>query len=120
MSDHNKEIDHLSGVSTTGHEWDGLKELNNPLPRWWLWTWYACIVWAIGYWVLYPSWPLVSDYTRGVLGHSNREEGMQAYESLISARLEQAAGLKDATVEEILADDNMRQFAVRTGGSCLR
>jgi hypothetical protein len=37
---------------TVGHEWDGIEELNTPLPRWWLWTFYACIVWAIGYVVL--------------------------------------------------------------------
>ncbi len=55
---HGKERDELSGVETTGHEWDGIKELNNPLPRWWLWTFYGCIVWAIGYTVLYPAWQL--------------------------------------------------------------
>jgi cytochrome c oxidase cbb3-type subunit 3 len=45
---------------TTGHSWDGIKEFNNPLPRWWLWTFYACIVWGIGYTVMYPAWPLVN------------------------------------------------------------
>ncbi|WP_319530728.1 cytochrome-c oxidase, cbb3-type subunit III [uncultured Cohaesibacter sp.] len=117
MSDHEKEIDHLSGVETTGHSWDGLKELNNPLPRWWLWTWYATIIWGIGYWILYPAWPLVTDYTKGFLGHSNRAEGIAAYNSLVEARLEQASGLADASVEDILADDNMRQFAVAQGAA---
>ena len=42
----NKEVDQISGVETTGHEWDGIKELNNPLPRWWLWTFYATCIWA--------------------------------------------------------------------------
>lgn len=117
MSDHKNEIDHLSGVETTGHEWDGLKELNNPLPRWWLWTWYATIVWAIGYWVLFPAWPLVSSYTAGVLGHSNRAEGIAAYEELVDTRMQQASGLQTASVDEILADDNMRQFAVAQGAA---
>lgn len=117
MSDHKKEIDQVSGVETTGHSWDGLKELNNPLPRWWLWTWYVTIIWGIGYWILYPAWPLVSDYTKGFLGHSNRAEGIAAYNELVETRLEQASGLKDATVEEILADDNMRQFAVAQGAA---
>ena len=45
---------------TTGHEWDGITELNKPLPKWWLWTFYATIVWAIGYWLLMPSSPLVA------------------------------------------------------------
>ncbi|MFX9150192.1 cbb3-type cytochrome c oxidase N-terminal domain-containing protein, partial [Acinetobacter baumannii] len=52
---HAPEVDTHSGVSTTGHEWDGLKELNNPLPKWWLTIFYACIAWALGYYVLYPS-----------------------------------------------------------------
>jgi len=47
-------------VVTTGHEWDGIQELNTPLPRWWLWLFYACIVFSIGYWIVYPAWPLVS------------------------------------------------------------
>nr|WP_321458413.1 cytochrome-c oxidase, cbb3-type subunit III [uncultured Cohaesibacter sp.] len=117
MSDHKKEIDHLSGVETTGHEWDGLKELNNPLPRWWLWTWYACIVWAIGYWVLFPAWPMVSSYTKGYLGHTNREDGIKAYDSLIAKRMEQGAGLETASVEEILGNDDLRQFAVAQGAA---
>ncbi len=51
------EIDQVTGVETTGHEWDGVKELNKPLPRWWVLTFYATIVWAIGYWIVYPAWP---------------------------------------------------------------
>ncbi len=117
MSEHNKEMDHITGVETTGHEWDGLKELNNPLPRWWLWTFYITIVWAIGYWVAYPAWPLVSDYTKGMLGHSNRAEGLEAYNQLMAARLEKGAGLKDATVDEILANDDLRAFAEAQGAA---
>jgi cytochrome c oxidase cbb3-type subunit 3 len=69
-----KEIDSVTGVETTGHVWDGdLRELNKPLPRWWLYVLYACIVWAIGYWIAYPAWPLLSGtYTKGVLDYSQR------------------------------------------------
>ena len=67
-----KEIDQLSGVETTGHTWDGLKELNHPLPRWWLWTFYASIIWSLGYYLVYPSWPLITGYTTGFLGYSQR------------------------------------------------
>lgn len=67
-------LDELSGVSTTGHEWDGIKELNNPLPRWWVLTFYACIVWALGYTVFYPAWPLLTSATTGVLGYSSRAD----------------------------------------------
>ncbi len=57
MTDQSPEIDDHSGVETTGHEWDGIRELNNPLPRWWLYIFYACIAIAAVYWVLMPAWP---------------------------------------------------------------
>ena len=66
--------DEATGVETTSHVWDDdLRELNNPLPRWWLYTFYACIVWAVGFWYFYPAWPTFSgDYTKGSLGYSQR------------------------------------------------
>ena len=67
-----REIDDVTGVETTGHEWDGVKELNKPLPRWWVWTFYATILWAVGYWIAYPAWPTLAGYTTGVLGYSQR------------------------------------------------
>ena len=67
-----RDIDEVSGVETTGHEWDGIKELNNPLPRWWLWTFYLTIIWTIGYTILYPAWPGISGATAGILGWSSR------------------------------------------------
>ena len=54
-NDNNKNIDEHTGIETTGHEWDGIKELNNPSPRWWVWLFLATIVWAIGYWYVYPA-----------------------------------------------------------------
>ncbi len=45
---------------TTGHTWDGIEEFNNPLPKWWVWVFYATIVWGIGYTIAYPAWPLVN------------------------------------------------------------
>ncbi|MDH5600602.1 MAG: cytochrome-c oxidase, cbb3-type subunit III [Gammaproteobacteria bacterium] len=55
-------------VQTTGHAWDGdLQEFNNPLPTWWLWTFYATVVFAIIYWVLYPAWPVGGSYTKGMM-----------------------------------------------------
>src|SRR3546814_12887710 len=69
-----KHIDEISGVETTGHEWDGIRELNNPMPRWWLWAYYGTHVWAIGYMILSPAWPLVNEATKGVLGYSSRAE----------------------------------------------
>lgn len=55
-------------VQTTGHAWDGdLQEFNNPLPAWWLWGFYATVVFALIYWVLYPAWPLGKDFTKGAM-----------------------------------------------------
>jgi N-terminal domain of cytochrome oxidase-cbb3, FixP len=67
-----EEIDAHTGTATTGHEWDGIKELNTPLPRWWLNTFYACIIWAIGYWLVYPAWPLLTGYTQGMFQWHSR------------------------------------------------
>ncbi len=69
-----KHIDDISGVETTGHEWDGIRELNNPMPRWWVWTFYFTILWAIGYTIAYPAWPLINGATQGLLGWNSRSE----------------------------------------------
>ena len=103
--------------STTGHEWDGIREFNNPLPRWWLWTFYACIVWAIGYWVVMPAWPLLSSYTQGVLGYSQRS----VVEKKVAANLANQAPYLNAiaakSLEEIRNDADLLSFALAGGRS---
>lgn len=109
--------DEATGTETTGHEWDGIRELDNPLPRWWLWTFYATILWSIGYWVAMPAWPLVADYTRGVLGYSQRAA---VAEDIARAKQAQAAyveRLAAATVDEIRADPDLFAFAQAAGRS---
>ncbi|WP_321338557.1 cytochrome-c oxidase, cbb3-type subunit III [Breoghania sp.] len=113
--DHKKHVDEVSGVETTGHEWDGLRELNNPLPKWWLYLFFACCIWSVGYWVLMPSWPLISSYTAGMLGASQREQVAVALETGIAARNEMGAGLADASLEEINNDSSMLEFAMASG-----
>ena len=62
-----KHLDEVTGVETTGHVWDGdLRELNKPLPKWWLYVFYACIVWAFGYWIVYPAWPTLDGLYEGL------------------------------------------------------
>lgn len=91
-----REIDSVTGVETTGHVWDDdLKELNKPLPRWWLNTFYVCIIWAIGYWIAYPAWPTLNGYTQGLLGYSQR--------SVVAAELKAAAQGQGAMRERILS-----------------
>ncbi|MFN0262463.1 cytochrome-c oxidase, cbb3-type subunit III [Tepidamorphus sp. 3E244] len=110
-----KEVDAISGVETTGHEWDGLKELNNPLPRWWILTFYATCIWAVVYWVLMPSWPLISDYTRGIRDHSQREIVMDEVAALQSARADQGEAIVNADLETIKSSPDMLQFAMASG-----
>lgn len=112
---HKKEVDALSGVETTGHEWDGLRELNNPLPKWWLYVFYACIVWAIGYWVVYPSWPLLSSYTTGVMGNSQRADALAALEAGKAARAELGTKLIDASLADISSTPALLDFAMANG-----
>lgn len=100
---------------TTGHEWDGIHELNKPLPKWWLWTFYATIVWAIGYWLLMPAWPLVSGYTKGLLGYSQRES---VAEQLQAAKAAQAGLRQQIAASDLAAiSDNpeLLRFALAGG-----
>ncbi|NOT42843.1 MAG: cytochrome-c oxidase, cbb3-type subunit III [Alphaproteobacteria bacterium] len=112
-----KEVDATSGTETTGHEWDGIKELNTPLPRWWLWVFYATVVWSIGYWVLYPAWPTLTGYTQGVLNQSQRDDVAKAVLAMKSQREEQGRLLATATLAQIEADPNLFQFAREAGKS---
>nr|WP_144768290.1 cytochrome-c oxidase, cbb3-type subunit III [Methylobacterium dankookense] len=101
---------------TTGHEWDGIAEYNNPLPRWWLYGLYATIVWAFGYWIAYPAWPLVSGYTGGVLGYSQRATVLDEVEAVRRERDARGqAQLASATVAEIRADPALLRLALATG-----
>ncbi len=115
-----KHIDEISGVETTGHEWDGIRELNNPMPKWWLWTFYGTVVWGIAYMILYPAWPLVNEATKGVLGYSSRAELAGEMEG---ARLAQGGimeKISKVSLEEILADPQLAQFATAGGASAFR
>lgn len=110
-----KEHDHVTGQDTTGHEWDGIKELNTPLPKWWVYAFYACIVWSIGYWVLYPAWPSLSGYTKGLLGYSTRAELAADMEELKKVRGAKAEQLAQMDVNAIYVDPDMRSYAIAAG-----
>jgi cytochrome c oxidase cbb3-type subunit 3 len=115
-----REIDDISGTETTGHEWDGIKELNTPLPRWWLWTFYATIVFALGYMIAYPAWPLINGATPGLLGYSSRAELLREVDTARTAQSAQLEKVKTLPLEEIRKDSDLLQFAVAGGRAAFR
>src|SRR6201984_1964212 len=88
-------------IGTTGHEWDGIEELNTPLPRWWMWLFYATIIWSIGYWILFPACPLLSSYSKGVLNWSTRSAVATQVADLQQERSAMTAKLASASLSEI-------------------
>lgn len=110
------EIDDVTGVETTGHTWDGdLKELNKPLPKWWLYTFYVCCIWAVGYWILYPAWPLMNDYTRGVLGYSQRAVVMEQVAEGKKAQSAMWSRLEKTELDAVASDSDLLRFANASG-----
>lgn len=115
MADNKQDIDAVTGTTTTGHAWDGIRELDTPLPRWWLWIFCATIVWSIGYWVVYPSWPLVSSYTKGVFDWQSRSAVASDLAALKAQRGPMMEKLAAAKLDQIVADPQLLDFARAQG-----
>lgn len=116
MADQNH-IDDVSGIETTGHVWDGIRELDNPLPNWWRWIFYATVVWSFGYWIAYPAWPLVSSYTKGFLGYSSRAEVATDIAMAKDRQKVHLEKLERASLEAIRTDPELLEFALAGGRS---
>ena len=86
--DHQPDRDDYTGYLTTGHEWNGIKELNTPVPRLVYFFLTVTVLFSIGYWVLMPAWPLGTTYTKGLLGNDQRR--------IVAASLRDAAGDRSA------------------------
>ncbi len=118
MSAGEKDVDAITGTETTGHEWDGIKELNTPLPRWWLYIFYATIVFAIGYCIYYPSMPV--DGHKGVSGYSSRgdvQKDLDAAAAAQSGMLDQIAATDVGAIKD---DPDLHRFAVAGGASAFK
>ena len=102
-------------VETTGHSWDGIEEYDNPMPRWWVWVFYATIVWGIGYMVAYPAWPLITGATPGVLKSSTRADVAAEIARFDAANADIKAKLIAADLNGITADPDLASFAERAG-----
>lgn len=120
MGNDRNRIDEPTGTEFVGHEWDGIEELNTPLPRWWLYTFYATIVFALVYVVLYPAWPMVERATAGTLGWTSRgdlAEEMRLAEAARQAKFDRIASLD---LEELRADPELWQAAVAGGAAAFK
>jgi cytochrome c oxidase cbb3-type subunit 3 len=120
MTDRLPEIDRPTGVETTGHEWDGIKELNNPLPRWWLWVFWATVAVSVVYWVLMPAWPALpglQGYTRGIQGQSDRADVAAEISSMRADRADLSRKLAGTDASAILQDHELSQLALALGES---
>lgn len=116
MAEHT-DRDDVSGTDTTGHEWDGIKELDTPLPRWWLYILYASIVAAIIYWVLMPAWPMANGYTHGLLNWSDRRNVAAEVQALEASRAPMFARLAHASSADLARDPELQEFARAAGES---
>lgn len=117
--------DEHSGIETTGHEWDGIKELNNPAPRWWLGVFIITVIWSIGYWVVYPAWPTLSgDGERGgTTGNTGWTQYSQLAESQAEIMARRAAYLDQFNASdfaEIQANGGLYAFALAGGASAFK
>lgn len=105
---------------TTGHSWDGIEEFNNPLPRWWLWTFYATIFWGILYTIAFPAWPLVDRATAGILGYSTRAEVANDIAAFTEANEAIEAKLAAADLTTVAADPELQSYARNAGAAVFR
>ena len=119
MAEH-KRIDEATGTTTVGHEWDGIEELNTPLPRWWLWTFYATIVWGLAYVVLYPAWPMVNRATEGVLGWSSRGDLAKEMAADAKRRAPTVNAIAATALADLPAQPQLMQAAVQGGAAAFR
>ncbi|MDP1730920.1 MAG: cytochrome-c oxidase, cbb3-type subunit III [Devosia sp.] len=112
------ERDPHTGHMTTGHEWNGIKELNTPVPKpvWFFLV--ATFTFAVIYWVLMPAWPYGVNYTRGLLGLDQRTIVAENVRSAAIERSVWTDRIAAANLREIQADPRLMQV-VREAGHAL-
>ncbi|UWR95602.1 cytochrome-c oxidase, cbb3-type subunit III [Phaeobacter inhibens] len=106
--------------NTTGHSWDGIEEFDNPMPRWWLWTFYATIIWAIGYTVAYPAWPGIQSATAGVLGWNSRALVAEEIAAVNEANAPINSRLEEIELASITTDPELNGYAVSAGSAVFK
>ena len=112
--------DELTGRNTMGHDFDGIEELNTPMPRWWLITFYVTIVWGVGYTIAYPAWPMISGATAGLLSYSSRGEVAQQIGAHEAANADLVTELNSAEMADLGSQTDLHRYAVARGASVFR
>lgn len=110
-----KRIDKATGTEFVGHEWDGIEELNTPLPRWWLIIFYTTVIWAIGFTVAYPAWPLIESATGGMLGWSSRQQLEQELAAAEAQRAPLREGLSQIAIQDLPDNPELLESAIQGG-----
>jgi cytochrome c oxidase cbb3-type subunit 3 len=113
-------IDAPTGTEFVGHEWDGIEELNTPLPRWWLWTFYATILFALVYVLLYPAWPLIDRATAGTLGWSSRSDLAKEMSAAEAARQGVFQQIAATPIEQLPNSPELMQAAIAGGAAAFK
>jgi cytochrome c oxidase cbb3-type subunit 3 len=116
----NKRIDEATNTETVGHEWDGIEELDTPMPRWWLWTFYATIVWAIAYMIAYPAWPMIEKGTEGVLGWTSRGQLAAELARQDEVKAPLMATLARIPIERLPEDSELMRSAISGGRAAFK
>lgn len=114
-----RQVDDVTGVETTGHEWDGIRELDNPMPKWWLYTFYATIVWSFAYWVVMPAWPYLTTegwtYTKGVIGYEQRGIVARELAAIAEGRADEMQQIASLPLQDVAADASLMEVALAAG-----
>jgi len=113
-------IDAPTGTRTVGHEWDGIEELDTPMPRWWLLTFYATIVFAIGYVVVYPALPGLTGATKGVFGWSSRGELDKTMQAEAARKAPILSAIAITPIEQLPGKPELMQAAIQGGAAAFK
>ena len=99
------------GENNTGHIWDdNLRELANPIPRWWMIGFWVSILWVILYSLIYPTWPTLSSFTKGFMGWTQIKEYQKGVDEVVEIRSEFETKIAGMSAKEILADEGLSAY----------
>jgi cytochrome c oxidase cbb3-type subunit III len=105
---------------TTGHEWDGISEYNIPAPRWWLIVWIVCIIWSVGYWVFYPTWPVSGGNTKGSLNWSQQSQLAESQKEIDVKKAVHLEKISKLSFSQIQKDPQLMEFALNGGRAAFK